>query len=75
MLFCPGTDNMKEFPSPESLTGKTMISTKPPKEYLETQDTKEKRVTQRMKYTTDEEFPGDLKAQVTLHLIQLTFDL
>ncbi|XP_021891804.1 phosphoinositide phospholipase C 1-like isoform X2 [Carica papaya] len=63
MLFCPGTDNMKEFPSPESLTGKTMISTKPPKEYLETQDTKEKRVTQRMKYTTDEEFPGDLKAQ------------
>ncbi|XP_019178416.1 PREDICTED: phosphoinositide phospholipase C 2-like isoform X1 [Ipomoea nil] len=34
MLFCPGSE-MYEFPSPESLKERIMISTKPPKEYAE----------------------------------------
>lgn len=35
-LFYPPTDEpCKEFPSPESLKGRIIISTKPPKEYLE----------------------------------------
>ncbi|KAK7305874.1 hypothetical protein VNO77_43786 [Canavalia gladiata] len=33
MLYCPLTDHLKEFPSPESLKNRILISTKPPKEY------------------------------------------
>ncbi|TKW36681.1 hypothetical protein SEVIR_2G455600v4 [Setaria viridis] len=35
ILFYPGTDHFKEFPSPEELKGRVLLSTKPPKEYLE----------------------------------------
>ncbi|KAK6156132.1 hypothetical protein DH2020_010380 [Rehmannia glutinosa] len=41
MLFCPGSD-LREFPSPESLKKRVMISTKPPKEYLQAKDVKVK---------------------------------
>ncbi|KAF7816105.1 phosphoinositide phospholipase C 4-like [Senna tora] len=34
MLFCPGCENLKVFPSPEELKYRILISTKPPKEYL-----------------------------------------
>lgn len=40
MLYRPETDQLREFPSPESLKKKVMISTKPPKEYLETPSSK-----------------------------------
>ncbi|TKY47542.1 Phosphoinositide phospholipase C 6 [Spatholobus suberectus] len=33
MLYCPRTDYLTEFPSPESLKKRIIISTKPPKEY------------------------------------------
>ncbi|KAK7276399.1 hypothetical protein RIF29_17538 [Crotalaria pallida] len=42
MLFPPSTESLKEFPSPESLKKRIIISTKPPKEYLEAKETKEK---------------------------------
>lgn len=42
ILFSPGTECLKEFPSPESLKRRIIISTKPPKEYLEAKDVKEK---------------------------------
>ena len=35
ILFTPGSECLKEFPSPESLKRRIIISTKPPKEYLE----------------------------------------
>lgn len=35
MLFCPGSENLKAFPSPEDLKYQIIISTKPPKEYLQ----------------------------------------
>lgn len=35
MLFCPGPEGLKDVSSPESLKRKIIISTKPPKEYLE----------------------------------------
>lgn len=35
MLYCPQTQSMKEFPSPEALKYRIIISTKPPKEFLE----------------------------------------
>lgn len=34
MLFTPGSSLRREFPSPESLKRRIIISTKPPKEYL-----------------------------------------
>ncbi|OIW04103.1 hypothetical protein TanjilG_00663 [Lupinus angustifolius] len=42
MLFSPSTEIPKEFPSPESLKKRIIISTKPPKEYLEGKEIKEK---------------------------------
>ncbi|OIW16190.1 hypothetical protein TanjilG_18905 [Lupinus angustifolius] len=42
ILFSPSTESMKEFPSPESLKKRIIISTKPPKEYLEAKEIKEK---------------------------------
>lgn len=41
ILFYPGPENLKEFPSPEYLKKKIIISTKPPKEYLEAKEIKE----------------------------------
>lgn len=41
-LHRPDSDQLAEFPSPESLKRKILISTKPPKEYLERQTSMEK---------------------------------
>ncbi|XP_061376616.1 phosphoinositide phospholipase C 6-like isoform X2 [Gastrolobium bilobum] len=38
LLYYPQTDSLTEFPTPESLKGRILISTKPPKEYLESKD-------------------------------------
>lgn len=38
MLFAPGSECLQEFPCPESLKKKVIISTKPPKEYLKAKD-------------------------------------
>ncbi|EYU22355.1 hypothetical protein ABFS82_06G138600 [Erythranthe guttata] len=40
MLFSPGSECLSEFPSPESLKKRVIISTKPPKEYLKAKDVK-----------------------------------
>lgn len=43
ILYYPETAaHMKEFPSPESLKNRVILSTKPPKEYLEAKSFKEK---------------------------------
>ncbi|KAI3458553.1 hypothetical protein Pfo_015216 [Paulownia fortunei] len=42
MLFSPGSECLREFPSPESLKRRVIISTKPPKEYLQAKDVKVK---------------------------------
>ncbi|KAL3530887.1 hypothetical protein ACH5RR_010209 [Cinchona calisaya] len=42
MLFCPQSECLKEFPSPEELKYRIIISTKPPKEYLEAKTLDEK---------------------------------
>ena len=41
ILFSPGSECLKEFPSPDSLKKRIIISTKPPKEYLEAKEIKE----------------------------------
>ena len=35
MLYYPEAEGLKEFPSPEALKKRVILSTKPPKEYLE----------------------------------------
>lgn len=42
LLFTCGAECLSEFPSPESLKGRIIISTKPPKEYLESEKLSEK---------------------------------
>jgi len=69
VLYFPETEEpMKEFPCPETLKGRIMVSTKPPKEYLESQaeitpalqekleeeDTKEERVEELVKDKAEE---------------------
>ncbi|KAK7281149.1 hypothetical protein RIF29_08875 [Crotalaria pallida] len=41
LYYPPETDSQTEFPSPESLKGRILISTKPPKEYLESKQCNE----------------------------------
>jgi len=41
MLYISESESMAEFPSPDDLKGKVIISTKPPKEYLQTKSGKE----------------------------------
>ncbi|ONK62497.1 uncharacterized protein A4U43_C07F4540 [Asparagus officinalis] len=42
MLYYPDSEDHKEFPSPDSLKKRIILSTKPPKEYLEAKDSKGK---------------------------------
>lgn len=59
ILFAPGSESLKEFPSPQSLKKRIIISTKPPKEYLEAKEIKEKETDpQKEKDATDEEAWG-----------------
>lgn len=42
LLYLPETTCLREFPSPESLKNKIIISTKPPKEYLQSRSIKDR---------------------------------
>uniref|UniRef100_A0A7N0UAN5 Phosphoinositide phospholipase C n=1 Tax=Kalanchoe fedtschenkoi TaxID=63787 RepID=A0A7N0UAN5_KALFE len=59
ILFAPGSECLKEFPSPESLKRRIIISTKPPKEYLQAKEVTERDVDmQKGKGSGDEEAWG-----------------
>ncbi|KAF8022150.1 hypothetical protein BT93_G2332 [Corymbia citriodora subsp. variegata] len=58
VLFSPGPECLKEFPSPESLKKRVIISTKPPKEYLQAKETTEKEVDSQKGKAGDEEAWG-----------------
>jgi phosphatidylinositol phospholipase C delta len=38
ILYYPDKDHLKEFPSPQDLKGRVLLSTKPPREYLQAKD-------------------------------------
>ncbi|XP_068668085.1 phosphoinositide phospholipase C 2-like [Aristolochia californica] len=67
MLFYPDSDPLKEFPSPEELKKRFIISTKPPKEYMESKSQKENE-SGKKKSSEDEETWGkevpDLKTKL-----------
>lgn len=58
VLFSPGPECLKEFPSPESLKKRVIISTKPPKEYLQAKEIKEKEVDPQKGKAADEDAWG-----------------
>ncbi|XP_058787600.1 phosphoinositide phospholipase C 2-like isoform X2 [Vicia villosa] len=58
ILFCPSSESLKEFPSPDSLKKRIIISTKPPKEYLEAKEGQEKEESVKGKSLGDEEAWG-----------------
>ncbi|KAK9290571.1 hypothetical protein L1049_008741 [Liquidambar formosana] len=56
MLFSPGSESLPEFPSPEYWKRKIIISTKPPKKYVESKSTNEKdNGAQKVKDSSEEE--------------------
>ncbi|XP_071711968.1 phosphoinositide phospholipase C 2-like [Rutidosis leptorrhynchoides] len=60
MLFTPDKECLEEFPSPESLRKRFIISTKPPKEYLKGDKTKEKENGTKEKDSSAESWGGEI---------------
>ncbi|XP_009783480.1 phosphoinositide phospholipase C 2 isoform X1 [Nicotiana tabacum] len=58
MLFSP-SECLKELPSPESLKKRIMISTKPPKEYLQAKEVKEKDASKKGAETSSQQDDSD----------------
>lgn len=59
MLYYPSNESMEEFPSPAALTRRIILSTKPPKEYLEAKSQKVKDGrSQKRKETVEEDSWG-----------------
>jgi hypothetical protein len=90
VLYFPETEEpMKEFPCPETLKGRIMVSTKPPKEYLESQaeitpalqekleeeDTKEERVEELVKDKAEEGWGEEVPEYVAKPLDEVTLFL
>lgn len=59
MLFCPGSECLKELPSPEDLKYRIIISTKPPKEYLEAKNYKDQKGSSQKEKDSDEDVWGE----------------
>nr|GMD25284.1 phosphoinositide phospholipase C 4-like [Ipomoea batatas] len=58
MLFVPESECLKEFPSPEELKHRIVISTKPPKEYLEAKTINEKQSSSLSRKDSDDDTWG-----------------
>ncbi|KAL1217836.1 Phosphoinositide phospholipase C 6 [Cardamine amara subsp. amara] len=70
MLYYPESDSLEEFPSPASLLHRIMISTKPPKEYLESRNPIVKQKDNNVSPSSeDEQTPGTEESIKTLESI------
>nr|ABU53666.1 phospholipase C [Torenia fournieri] len=67
MLFCPESDCLSEFPSPEDLKHRVIISTKPPKEYLEAQNSLDKGNNSQKEKDSDEDVWGKEPSSLTAY--------
>lgn len=68
MLYYPQSECLTEFPSPESLKHRIIISTKPPKEFLESKNLKDKGIIlpngkESFEEETSEKYSLDLKVE------------
>lgn len=59
MLYVSESEHMAEFPSPDELKGKIVISTKAPKEYLQTKSSKDAAATEEEEGVWGEEISDD----------------
>ncbi|GMI81718.1 phosphatidylinositol-specific phospholipase C4 [Hibiscus trionum] len=64
MLFCPQSECLKEFPSLKDLKYRIIISTKPPKEYLEAQTNKDKEKEKEKEKDSDDDVWGKEPAEL-----------
>ncbi|KAI3757854.1 hypothetical protein L6452_05397 [Arctium lappa] len=69
MLFTPDKDCLEEFPSPESLRKRVMISTKPPKEYLKGEKSTTKGNGSQEKDSSVEAWGGEVPSSADVYLI------
>jgi len=60
-LYYPDNEHIDEFPSPEELKGKIILSTKPPKEYLKAKQSKDNKgkASKSGKDSSEDEIPED----------------
>ncbi|XP_021278125.1 phosphoinositide phospholipase C 5-like [Herrania umbratica] len=65
MLFYPDSDCVREFPSPEELKYRIIISTKPPKEYLEDKSLSSRRSNSAREKDSDEDAWGRMSPDLT----------
>ncbi|KHG04158.1 Phosphoinositide phospholipase C 4 -like protein [Gossypium arboreum] len=66
MLFCPDSECFKELPTPEKLKYRIIISTKPPKEYLEAEGNKRKMNNSHNVKESDDDVWGKEPAELTV---------
>ncbi|XVF69002.1 hypothetical protein PTKIN_Ptkin11bG0046100 [Pterospermum kingtungense] len=66
MLYCPECECLKEFPTPEDLKYKIIISTKPPKEYLEAESNKGKMSNSQKGKDSDDDVWGKEPTELTV---------
>ncbi|PPD83773.1 hypothetical protein GOBAR_DD19294 [Gossypium barbadense] len=66
MLFCPDSECFKELPTPEKLKYRIIISTKPPKEYLEAEGNKRKMNNSHNVKKSDDDVWGKESAELTV---------
>lgn len=71
ILYCPESEQLEEFPSPQSLKGRIMISTKPPKEYRETQSMNDKGSSKKVYDSAEDEPRVSENASQMIELMEL----
>ncbi|CAK9326952.1 unnamed protein product [Citrullus colocynthis] len=72
ILYVPKSEDLNEFPSPESLKGRILISTKPP-EHLKVESTKEKPSANKERDTADDDIWESVRPQEDVdedHLVE-----
>ncbi|XP_038706977.1 phosphoinositide phospholipase C 4-like [Tripterygium wilfordii] len=67
MLFCPKSNPLEEFPSPEELKYRIIISTKPPKEYLKAKTNKDNKTNSMKEKDSDEDEWGTEPSELTVN--------
>lgn len=65
MLFCPESECLEELPTPEELKHRIIVSTKPPKEYLEAKASDDKRNNSQREKDSDDDVWGQEPSSLT----------
>lgn len=65
MLFCPESECLVELPTPEELKHRIIVSTKPPKEYLEAKGSDDKRNDSQREKDSDDDVWGQEPSSLT----------